>query len=554
LATQERVAQERETELAGRDQALTECESALEMRESELVERAKQLADKETTVTARVAAIETREKSLDAQRDACREREAQVVRQEQSLAERQERVQSRELTAAQTDDAQAARLRAWEEREAQCASRESQAAATLREVEERSARAAQRDADCDARATELERRAAELSNKAGELQHRTAELDSRADELENQTSTKSSDGAEVATLRDQLATQLSQIAELTETREKLVSQLAARREEAQQADEEQAGSALLLAEAERKAKTLEIRTRELEQRQKELERRHQESQRECETLKRRLQSALKESPADSAVSHQASSAAATTGEGNQALASDESDPVARWRAAREQALNSSPSHASLQKPGDAQAQAAHKTSPAPSHGGEAVSVEAYMQQLLARSRRSATPDAPWVSTETINAAVESPPEREPLSTASLPTAHHEPVPLPEPSHRQDKASVRADLDSLRNVANTAARTAIAKYSSRTTREKLLYRSLLATLAVLIAAVLLTSVFWGDGSYMSMGWLAAAAAAALGFDVLRSSGKFRSSRSKNNRLAARTKAEQNDPESKPRSDR
>jgi hypothetical protein len=87
------------------------------------------------------------------------------------------------------------------------------------------------------------------------------------------------------------------------------------------------------------------------------------------------------------------------------------------------------------------------------------------------------------------------------------------------------------LDSLRNVANTAARTAIARYSSRATREKVLYRGLLATLSILVTAVLLSSVFWGDGSYLNAGWLAAAASVALAVDVLRTSGKLRSLRSK-----------------------
>jgi hypothetical protein len=90
------------------------------------------------------------------------------------------------------------------------------------------------------------------------------------------------------------------------------------------------------------------------------------------------------------------------------------------------------------------------------------------------------------------------------------------------------------LDSLRNVANTAARSAIAKYSSRASRERLLYRSLLTTLSVLITVALLTSGFWGDGDYVIYGWLAAAASAALGIDVLRASGKIRLGRSTSER--------------------
>ncbi len=101
--------------------------------------------------------------------------------------------------------------------------------------------------------------------------------------------------------------------------------------------------------------------------------------------------------------------------------------------------------------------------------------------------------------------------------------------------------MRADLDSLRNVANTAARSAIAKYSSRASREKLLYRSLLTTLSVLITVALLTSGLWGDGSYATFGWLAAAASAALVIDVLRASGKIRLGRSKSERILKRVAA-------------
>ncbi len=162
-----------------------------------------------------------------------------------------------------------------------------------------------------------------------------------------------------------------------------------------------------------------------------------------------------------------------------------------------------------------------------------------MQQLLARSRRSATPDAPWIDAAPADDAGGESSDAE--SRADSSAAHSSPLPLPEPSHRQDKASVRADLDSLRNVANTAARTAIAKYSSRAIREKLLYRSLLTTLSVLITAVLLSSAFWGDGEYMHLGWLAAAASGALGFDLVRAASKQGFGRSKVMQSLKREKA-------------
>jgi uncharacterized membrane protein YcjF (UPF0283 family) len=91
--------------------------------------------------------------------------------------------------------------------------------------------------------------------------------------------------------------------------------------------------------------------------------------------------------------------------------------------------------------------------------------------------------------------------------------------LPGPSHTQDKATVRADLDSLRHIANSAARSAIAKYASKSTREKFLFRALLFTIAIVLAAVLLTSAAWGSGDYVMLGICALAASAALGADVL-----------------------------------
>jgi hypothetical protein len=164
-----------------------------------------------------------------------------------------------------------------------------------------------------------------------------------------------------------------------------------------------------------------------------------------------------------------------------------------------------------------------------------------MQKLLARSRRSATPDAPWTAAAPQTTTLEPRGAVPTTDAPQLAIPAHASLPLPEPSHRQDKASVRADLDSLRNVANSAARSAIATYSSRAVREKLLYRSLLATLSLLITVVLLSSSLWGDGSYTAMGWLAAAASLALGFDLARASGRVGLSRIKHVTFRNRTLA-------------
>jgi hypothetical protein len=91
--------------------------------------------------------------------------------------------------------------------------------------------------------------------------------------------------------------------------------------------------------------------------------------------------------------------------------------------------------------------------------------------------------------------------------------------LPGPSHTQDKATVRADLDSLRNIANSAARSAIAQYTTKSTREKLFFRGLLLTLSLVAAVVLLTSSIWGDGGYLGIGWCALVASGALCADIV-----------------------------------
>lgn len=162
------------------------------------------------------------------------------------------------------------------------------------------------------------------------------------------------------------------------------------------------------------------------------------------------------------------------------------------------------------------------------------SIAAYMERLLARNRQSKTDgDVCWLpeaesgatSTSKSNAA-EAPAETTP-EDVSLPSPAQ--VPLPGPSHTQDKATVRADLDSLRNIANSAARSAIAKYTTKSTREKILFRTLLLTITFIVAAVLLISPQLGIGNHRNVGWIAVAACGALGIDILfRTSRRFRRS--------------------------
>ncbi len=489
-----------EEKLTEREQTLSQREAGLEAREVELATQQTRVAARETAVAAREAATETREKSLDVQGQEVKERAAQIAKQEQSLTERQQSAQAREQ-----DD--------------------------------------------------------------------------------------STVQAELTGLREQLAAQSATIAELTEACGKLEANLAAQSQAAQQTNVEQPSVAELQAESDRKVKSLEANVRSIEQRHKDL-------QRECEVLRRRLQAALKSPAVDANGTELAAAAASATQAvpGSAAEASSKSEaqsapstgPTERslqqvisqfesslfTRRPRERAAShestdvaaggataahdaathnagthnagsheSAASHAPVasrtSQSQPAAASSGSPATPAAHHGHESESVEAYMQKLLARSRRSATPDAPWTAAAPQTTTLE-PRAAEPTPAAPQ-LATPAQLPLPEPSHRQDKASVRADLDSLRNVANSAARSAIATYSSRAVREKLLYRSLLATLSLLITVVLLSSSLWGDGSYMAMGWLAAAASLALGVDLARASGKVGLSRIKHATVRSRTLA-------------
>jgi hypothetical protein len=174
-----------------------------------------------------------------------------------------------------------------------------------------------------------------------------------------------------------------------------------------------------------------------------------------------------------------------------------------------------------------------------------------MQRLLARNKKSNTDGGVFVIPEKRTAspaAAPAPAEtaaeepRETIAAAVVQPVRPQPaasVPLPAPSHTQDKATVRADLDSLRNIANSAARSAIAHYTTKSTREKIFFRMLLLTISVLVAAVLLLSSLWGYGDHFATGWCALVASGALGADILLHTRSMRSQRSRALAPAKRT---------------
>jgi hypothetical protein len=222
-------------------------------------------------------------------------------------------------------------------------------------------------------------------------------------------------------------------------------------------------------------------------------------------------------------------------ERERALAARESEIEAKQRDLEEQAARVAEREAVLDARSRALearlAELSHRDQP-PGHPDDATNrdfLAAYMERLLARSRRPKSdgdvcrlPSSKLVGSDQPAAALadarnpSNVPETESQSSPTLPAS------LPEPSHRQDKDSVRAELDSLRHIANTAARSAIATHASKASREKM--RSF--TLSLVLAEVLLTSAAWGSTDCSRMGWLALAASGALAVELIVNSVRFR----------------------------
>ena len=105
------------------------------------------------------------------------------------------------------------------------------------------------------------------------------------------------------------------------------------------------------------------------------------------------------------------------------------------------------------------------------------------------------------------APAESPPPEKPITDP------------PQPRHQQNKEAARADLNSLREVANLSARSAIATHTGKQLRGKALIKCILSAVAFGVGAVLLTGNIWGSRSYTAYGFAALAIGGIMGLDLL-----------------------------------
>ena len=156
------------------------------------------------------------------------------------------------------------------------------------------------------------------------------------------------------------------------------------------------------------------------------------------------------------------------------------------------------------------------------------SVESYMARLLDRNRRSRSGEEPIAERSVPSTPAPSPSVRNPAAAAQpihefddSPPEPIEAVPEPEvvdsvPTIRQpvDTRKIRAGLDSLRQVANSSARHAIARSKWKRMRTKVALQSMLTAGSFAVGLSSLTGNWLGFIGTSLWGWLAIAMGSAL----------------------------------------
>ncbi|MEZ6147540.1 MAG: hypothetical protein R3B91_19370 [Planctomycetaceae bacterium] len=159
------------------------------------------------------------------------------------------------------------------------------------------------------------------------------------------------------------------------------------------------------------------------------------------------------------------------------------------------------------------------------------SISAYMQQLLARNGQ-ATPNKPEPPPVEKKKPSPSPTSldldqpRVPQKPLALePSVETPQVFVAPPTNSPDRKNrcadtERANIDSLREVANLSARSALAIHNSTGLKNRFLIRGIVAVSLLTATVVLFTAHFWVGVSYSSWGFLAAAATCASAFEFLK----------------------------------
>ncbi len=161
-------------------------------------------------------------------------------------------------------------------------------------------------------------------------------------------------------------------------------------------------------------------------------------------------------------------------------------------------------------------------------------VAAYMEQLLARTRKASlkpAPPAPKPAPPPIAPVTPSVPamrvEEPQVSSSDL---TEEEVPKATKSSRKleqvDKTALRANLDSFRSIANTQARSNVARSESKRLILMSQAKQVFLVSSAVITVVLLSTEFWTDRKYRLEMLAGVIATTFLGFDYYRTQRRLR----------------------------
>lgn len=160
-------------------------------------------------------------------------------------------------------------------------------------------------------------------------------------------------------------------------------------------------------------------------------------------------------------------------------------------------------------------------------GGQEVSVESYMEGLRARTRNGhgaprETPQRPPTPVHPASNANDSRADDDAFDLEEAPAPPSE-VLAHAPAHQQDRSTMRANLDSMRELANQSARRDVARHESKLRRRRLLVKVLLTLVSTTMASLMIhgSQVFPGLEDLTRYAWAPAAIAGATSFDLLRS---------------------------------
>lgn len=541
LTARQSQLESRQTELKGRESAITDRERLLSSREqsaqhdfdavekqqyAEIERQRATLLTREKQLAAQMAELEADRQALASERDALRAKQSEFESEKRACRQLQDHWETKQHSLEREGERLETLRRELSTTREQLATRED--ALDLRTRQLASGSAAPIEV---AKSTYSGAAESDLAAREAELDRRAAELDERAKTLE----------ADWAEFRECLAKERDAlIAEETKVREQLDRQQASLEREraklSREADELSTERSLLADEA----ASLRLQRDSLEKEREELAAWRTRLETEQQASEELAEAQLH----DTSVADSRESQLHEESRTSQVQEAEEDSRVTALRAKLSDMFHisqkpSAPSQVQetpsreIQRAPEPPRPVVQEAAPT-SSGSEddhADMIDKYMQNLIARSRKqtpeaeataapqAAAPVRPVQQTEppaikNYSAVVEAPATVEPEE----PVLDLEPAQIVRPT--VDKQAARANMDSLRELANLSARNAVAKHTWKKVRGEVFVKTGLAVVGWVVTGALYTSPWWRGESYQSYAVLAGIVALVMSVDLVR----------------------------------